>query len=55
MKKKEKELQTVLGDQVKVLEKAGVKLSQVLCQKDPWIGERCVGCWLAELVNEIPC
>ena len=43
IRKREGDLQKVLGNKVKCVEKAGRKLESILVQKDPWEGEMCRG------------
>ena len=42
LRAREKELQSVLGDKVKIVEKAGCKLERRLCVRDPWQKARCL-------------
>ena len=41
LRRKEKELAKIMGNHVRIVEKAGVKLEQLLSVRDPWAKDRC--------------
>ena len=41
LKEKENKLQEVTGDKVKIVERAGKKLENIIAGKDPWKGKDC--------------